>query len=287
MSYSAIDMKDKYVVLTGATSGIGKASAHILAGQGARLTMICRNAQKGEALMQDIIAATGNENLSLLVADLSVQADIRRVAEEYLATGQPIHLLLNNAGVVNTRRRVTVDGIEEMFATNHLAYFLLTHLLLPRVEESAPARIVNVSSDGHSLVKDMGFDDINADKMYKTFRIYGRSKLGNLLFTRELAARLKGKDITVNALHPGSVSTSLGIQNHKLGKLLVLLLKPFFKTPEQGAATSIYVATASELNNVSGKYFANSKQITPKPWALDDEAARRLWAVSEQMTGLA
>ena len=287
MSYHRIDMKDKNVILTGATSGIGRASAHSLAAQGAHLTLICRNPEKGEALKREIIDATGNKNIELLICDLGVQADIRRTTEAYLATDKPIHLLLNNAAVVNTTRKLTVDGIEEMFATNHLAYFLLTNLLLERIEESAPARIVNVSSAGHALVKDMGFDDINAERMFSTFKIYGRSKLGNLLFTRELAGRLKPGAVTVNAVHPGAVSTGLGAQNFAWSKFLLTLLKPFFRSPEQGAATSLYVATASEMDGVTGKYFANSREAKARPWALDDEAAGRLWTLSEEMTGLA
>lgn len=287
MHYNTIEMKDRSVVLTGATSGIGEACAHALARQGANLTIICRNESKGDALKDAILAATGNPNVELLIGDLSVQADIRRVAEAYLATGKPIHLLLNNAGVVNTKRKLTVDGIEEMFATNHLAYFLLTNLLLDRITESAPARIVNVSSNGHAFVKDMGFDDINAERRFKTFTIYGRSKLGNLLFTRELAARLKDKSVTVNAVHPGAVSTNLGTQNYRWASVLLAFLRPFFRSPEQGAATSLYVATADELSHVTGKYFANCKEKKPRAWALDNEAAKRLWALSEEMTGLA
>ena len=286
MSYEQIDMRGKYVLLTGATSGIGRACAHELARMGATVTIICRDEIKGKALMEEVVASAGNDKFEILIGDLGVQADIRRMADEYLASGKPIHVLLNNAAVVNVKRQVTVDGIEAMFATNHLAYFLLTNLLMERIKESAPARIVNVASSGHGLVKDMGFDDIQAERFYKTFKIYGRSKLGNILFTRELAERLRSHDVTVNALHPGAVSTGLGAQNYAWSKALLALLRPFFRSPEQGAATSLYVATAEELNGITGKYFADCKQANPKPWALDDAAARRLWALSEEMTGL-
>ena len=285
MGYEQIVMRGKYVLLTGATSGIGRACAHELARMGATVTIICRDEIKGKALMEEVVASAGNDKFEILIGDLGVQADIRRMADEYLASGKPIHVLLNNAAVVNVKRQVTVDGIEAMFATNHLAYFLLTNLLMERIKESAPARIVNVASSGHGLVKDMGFDDIQAERFYKTFKIYGRSKLGNILFTRELAERLRSHDVTVNALHPGAVSTGLGAQNYAWSKALLALLRPFFRSPEQGAATSLYVATAEELNGITGKYFADCKQANPKPWALDAAAARRLWALSEEMTG--
>jgi NAD(P)-dependent dehydrogenase (short-subunit alcohol dehydrogenase family) len=287
--YAAHDMRGKYVVLTGATSGIGEACAYALARKGARVTLICRNAAKAARVKAEIAAATDNE-VDVSIADLSIQADVRRAAAEYLATGKPIHLLINNAGALNARRKVTVDGIEETFATNYLAYFLLTRLLLERIEASAPARIVNVSSWGHNQVKDMGFDDINGEREYETFKIYGRSKLGNLLFTRELAARLRDKNVTVNALHPGAVGTNLGAQNGAQWSVPFAALKRlpnFLQTPEQGATTTVYVATAAALDGVTGKYFVNCRQAKPQPSALDSEAGKRLWTLSETLTGLA
>jgi retinol dehydrogenase 12 len=286
--YAAHDMRGKYVVLTGATSGIGEASAYALARKGAHVTLICRNAAKAARVKAEIAAATDND-VALLIADLSVQADVRRAAAEYLATGKPIHVLINNAGSLNAKRRVTVDGIEETFATNHLAYFLLTQLLLQRIEASAPARIVNVSSWGHNQVKDMGFDDINGERSFETFKIYGRSKLGNLLFTRELAARLKDKRVTVNALHPGAVGTNLGTQNGAQWSVPFAALKRLpnlLQTPEQGAATTLYVATAAALDGVTGQYFVNCRPAQPQPAALDNVAAKRLWTLSETLTGL-
>ncbi len=191
-------------------------------------------------------------------------------------------MLLNNAGVMNTSRKETVDGYEETLAVNHFAPFLLTGLLLPALQNTPGARIVNVASDAHAFVKGMGFEDMQATSNYKTFREYGRSKLANILFTRRLARLLKGQDITVNCLHPGAVATSLGSQNGFLGKMLPLLLKPFFRSPEQGAQTSIYLCSSKEVAGTSGEYFVNCKRSKPKPWALDDAAADRLWAYTEQ-----
>ena len=287
--YPALDLRDKAVVLTGATSGIGEACAHALARKGAQLTLICRNRAKAERVKAEIAAATQRE-VQLIIADLSVQAEVRRAAAEYLATDRPLHVLINNAGVLNATRKVTVDGIEETFATNHLAYFLLTRLLLERIEASAPARIVNVSSWGHNQVEDIGFDDINGEREYATFKIYGRSKLGNLLFTTELARRLRGTQVTVNALHPGAVGTNLGTQNGARWSVPFAALKrvpSFLQTPEQGAATMLYVATAASLEGVSGQYFVNCAQAEPQAAAKDQASAERLWTLSETLTGLA
>ncbi|WP_235015225.1 SDR family oxidoreductase [Oceanicoccus sp. KOV_DT_Chl] len=285
MKYQQRDMTGQCCLLTGATSGIGKATAMGLVKQGASLTIICRNREKGEALVTEL-SAQACEPVTLIVADLSSQADIRRAAAQYLDSGKPLHLLINNAGVVNTTRKETVDGIEDTFAVNHLAYFLLTNLLLPIIEESAPARIINVASGAYTFVKNMGLDDLNAKGSYKTFKVYGRSKLGNILFTRELSKRMRSKNITVNCLHPGAVSTSLGTQNGIMGKLLPFLLKPFFRTPEQGAETSLYLALADQLGNTSGRYYSNCKEVKLKSWAQDDAEAAELWQISAQMTGL-
>ncbi|MEQ8803140.1 MAG: SDR family NAD(P)-dependent oxidoreductase, partial [Haliea sp.] len=193
---------------------------------------------------------------------------------------------LNNAGVVNTSRRTTVDGFEETLAVNHFAPFLLTGLLLPAIRDVPGARIVNVASAAHAFTRDMGFDDLHAERGYKTFREYGRSKLANILFTRSLAQRLADYPVTANSLHPGAVSTSLGTQNGGvMSKILPLVLKPFFRSPEKGAETSIYLCTSEKVAGISGEYFADCKVVRPKPWARDDEAAERLWRVSEESVG--
>ena len=286
MSIPSADLSGKYCLITGATSGIGEMTATAIAARGAHVTIICRSRAKGEALLERL-TAVASAPVDMLVADLASQADIRQVAQQYLDSGKPLQLLINNAGIVNTKRRQTVDGIEETFAVNHLAYFLITNLLLERIKSSAPARIVNVASEAYKFVRDMGFDDLNADTSYKTFKVYGRSKLGNILFTQALSRRLENTQVTVNCLHPGAVSTGLGGQNDgALKKLLPLLLKPFFKTPEKGAETSLYVALSPALEEVSGLYFSDCQQARLKPWGRDQQAAEQLWQISAELTGL-
>lgn len=287
MTKEMIELSGKYCLVTGATNGIGEITARKLADLGMHVTIVARNKDKGLAL-KAALDTTSVYPVEVLTGDLAKLDDVRRVADEYLALGRPLHLLINNAGIVNTSRQLTTDGYEEMFGVNHLAPFLLTNLLLPVIKQSAPARIVNVSSHAHTFVRNMGFDDLQAERQFKTFKVYGRSKLANILFTRELSRRLEDDDITVNCLHPGAVSTGLGLQNNAFfGHILAAILRPFFKSPEQGAATSLYVATAKELETVSGKYFSNCKQARPKAWAEDDNEAGKLWQLSCEMTGLA
>ncbi|PLW69247.1 SDR family oxidoreductase [Pseudohalioglobus lutimaris] len=280
-----MDITGKHIVITGATAGIGQSSAHTLAQQGADLTLLCRNLEKGAAVAADIIAAGGREP-KLIEMDMASLASVRSAAQAVLAPGRPVDILLNNAGVVNTARKLTVDGFEETLAVNHFAPFLLTGLLLPNMLEVPGARIVNVASAAHEFVRNMGFDDMQAEQGFKTFREYGRSKLANILFTRSLATRLEGESITVNCLHPGAVATSLGAQNKGLvARLLPALLRPFFRTADKGAQTSIYLCTSDEVADVSGAYFANCKQKLPRPWARDDDAAQRLWEYTEETIG--
>ena len=280
-----MDITNKHIVITGATAGIGRSSALELAQAGADLTLLSRNPDKAKAVAEDIVAAGGSEP-TLIPMDMASLASVREAAEATLALGKAIDILLNNAGVVNTERRETVDGFEETLAVNHFAPFLLTGLLLPAIQQANSARIVNVASEAHMFVKSMGFEDLQAEQDFKTFREYGRSKLANILFTRSLALRLEGQDITVNCLHPGAVATSLGSQNEGLlAKLLPLLLKPFFRSPDRGAETSLYLCQSEAVADISGAYFANCKQKRPKPWARDDEAAQRLWEISESCTG--
>jgi len=278
-------VQDRICVITGPTSGIGRATALDLAGRGATLALICRNLGRGEETLAAIRAETGNHRLRLFRADLAVQADIRRVAAELLAAYPAIHLLVNNAGVVNRRYSTTPDGIETVFAVNHLAYFLLTALLLERLKASAPARIVNVASHAHRWAA-IDFDDLGHRRAYKATRVYGASKLANLLFTYELARRLDGTGVTVNAVHPGAVATRLGQNNGRIATLFTKLLAPFFRSPERGAATSIHAATAPELDGISGRYFASGREARSSPESHDEAVARRLWEVSARMTGL-
>ena len=275
-------MEGKHIAVTGPTAGIGREASLEFARRGARLTLFCRNREKAEDLQQEITASGGLEP-SVIIMDMADLESVRRAGEEFKAQSDSLDVLLNNAGLINTSRRETVDGYEETLAVNHFAPFLLTGLLLPALQRAAGARIVNVSSHAHTFVKGMGWEDMQATKNYRTFREYGRSKLANILFTRYLARALEGQDITVNCLHPGAVATSLGAQNTgPFTKFLPLLLKPFFRSPEQGAQTSIFLCCSDDVAGVSGKYFVNSRQKTPKPWACDDAAADQLWAFTEK-----
>lgn len=276
-----MDIAAKHIVITGATAGIGKATATALAEAGAKLTLLNRNPAKAEALAAEMVIA-GLPAPTLITMDMSRMSSVRDAAADVLSTARPIDLLVNNAGIVNSQRRVTEDGFEETIAVNHLAVFLLTGLLLPAMGGAGEARIVNVSSQAHAFVRGMGFDDMHAEKRYRTFTQYGRSKLANILFTRSLAQRLVGSGITANSLHPGAVSTSLGQQNTgMLGKALMTALRPFFRTPAQGAATTLYLCRSDAVRGVSGRYYSNCREARPRRWALDDEAAARLWAWSE------
>jgi NAD(P)-dependent dehydrogenase (short-subunit alcohol dehydrogenase family) len=275
----------KTVLVTGPTAGIGRVTAIELAKRAREVVLLCRSREKGEALRAEIAATTGPDRASVLVCDLASLADVRRAAAEFLASARPLHVLVNNAGVVNLRRAVTVDGIETTFAVNHLGHFLLTNLLLDRLVASAPARIVNVASDAHHWGT-IDFDDLEGERRYRWMGIYGRSKLANVLFTRELARRLDGTGVTVNALHPGAIATQLGANNGWVAALLLPVIRPFMRTPEQGAATSIHLASAPEVSGVTGGYFADSR---PKPGSAESRdmtIARRLWEVSARMTGL-
>ena len=281
------ELRGKTCLVTGATSGIGRSSAIGLAARGAKLFLLCRNPQRADETRSEIASRTGRTDVEILLADLSAQTEIRRVAAEFLATGQPLHVLLNNAGVVLTQRRETVDGIETTFAVNHLAAFLLTNLLLERLIASSPARIVNVSSEAHRLGGGLDFNDLGAVGRYSGMAVYGRSKLANLYFTRELARRLAGTGVTVNAVHPGAVRTELGQNNDApILKLLTGLVRPFFRSPEKGAETSIWLCSSPELAGVSGQYFSDRKERTPHRLANDEAAARRLWDASAKLVGL-
>jgi len=275
-------LRGRVVLITGATSGIGRATTLALAPLGPELVLLCRDRAKGEETAAAARTA-GAASVDLLHADLGVQSEVRRAAGEFLATGRPLHVLINNAGVVNVQRTETADGIEATFAVNHLAYFLFTTLLLDRLRASAPARIVNVASEAHKFGT-LDFDDLQNARRYRVMNVYGQSKLANILFTAELARRLEGSGVTANSLHPGAVATGLGTNNGAWSRALIRLLRPFFRTPDDGAATSVYLATSPAAEGVSGRYFAKCREKTPSRAARDMDAARRLWAVSEQMT---
>jgi len=281
-------LRGKTCLITGATSGIGRSSALGLASLGAKLVLLCRNPLRAQETRAEIAARTGNTDVEILIADLASLGEVRRAASQFLATGSALHVLLNDAGVVQMKRSETVDGLETTFAVNHLAPFLLTNLLLERIVASAPARIVNLSSDAHKLGGALDFDDLGARQSYSVVAAYGRSKLANLYFTYELARRLAGTGVTVNAAHPGAVRTELGQNNDApILKFLTGLVRPFFRSPERGAETSIWLCSSPQVAGVTGGYFADCKEHKAHPRAHDRVAARRLWAESAKLVGLA
>jgi len=272
-------------LVTGATSGIGQETARGLAGLGAHVVIVGRDRDRAESARKEIIEKSGNPRVDVLLADLSSLTGIRGLADEFLSSYPALHLLVNNAGTIELARATTVDGFEKTFAVNHLAYFLLTNLLLPRLRASAPARIVNVASEAHRLGR-IDLADLQSEKSYSAMRVYGTSKLLNVLFTVALAERLAGSGVTANCLHPGAVSTRLGKQNGAWAKLLIGLLRPFFLTAEQGAANSIFVAASDELDGVSGKYFVKQRAVAPSRRSQRPGLARRVWARSNELVGL-
>lgn len=281
-----IDWSGRTCFVTGATSGIGEETALAFARLGARVGILARSASRAKDTEARIAAATGRP-IEIIEGDLASLASVRRAADAILARFDALHVFVNNAGVIGLERKTTVDGFETTFASNHLGPFLLTNLVLPRIVASAPARIVNVASDAHKFAKTgLDFEDLQNERAYKAFRVYGESKLANILFTRELARRLAGTGVTVNCVHPGAVATGLGAQNGLFARSVITLLKPFFRSPARGADTTIHVATAPELANTSGEYLVDRKVTKPTAHARDDEAARRLWERSAELVGL-
>ena len=273
------------VLVTGATSGIGKATAAGLAAKGARLAITGRDRERTERTAGEIRAAY-NATVDAFVADLSSQTEVRRLAEEVLQTYPLINVLVNNVGGYWNTRHVTADGLEHTFALNHLAPFLLTNLLLDRLMHSAPARVVTVASNAHSLGR-IDFDDLQGERSYSGERAYNQSKLANVLFTYELARRLQAGDVTANALHPGMVRTSFGAEDRGgAQRLFVPLMRLFMKAPARGAATSIYLASSPDIEQVTGLYFANGKPKRSSKSSYDQAVGARLWQVSAGLAGL-
>lgn len=285
------DMQGKTVVVTGGNSGMGFETAAALASMGARVLITVRNADKGRAAVASITQRLqGEGQVQLVVFDLADLASVRRGAAEILEQTPRLDVLVNNAGLVLTERAETVDGYEATFAINHLGPFLLTNLLLDRMTESAPSRIVNVASTAHSAArKGIPFDDLQSTHGYRGMRVYGQSKLANILFTLELSRRFGDKGITANSLHPGTVRTGYGGDGDARGLLAfgIKIASPFFLSPAKGARTSVYLASSPEVDGVSGQYFVKCKPRRPRRWAQDPEAARQLWQVSEDLVGLA
>jgi len=276
-------MEGKICIITGANSGIGKATAIGLAKMNATIVMICRSKERGEEAQKEIIELTGNKKVDLLLCDLSSQESIRKFVSEFKSKYQKLHILINNAGVMLSKRGVSVDGFEMNFAVNHLAPFLLTNLLLDALKNSAPSRIINVSSAAHRMAK-MDFDDLQSEKMkYRLMKIYGASKLALMLFSYELSRRLEGTSVTVNTLHPGLVNTNLGQDQSSFSQGFAKL---FFKKPEKGAETSIYLASSQEVEGITGKYFAKKQQKQSSEESYNEDYAKRLWKLSAEMTQL-
>jgi NAD(P)-dependent dehydrogenase (short-subunit alcohol dehydrogenase family) len=279
-------MAGKTVLVTGGTSGIGEATAAGLAAMGARVGITGRDLARTRAAAAAIATASGNAAVDAFAADMSSQAQVRRLARDVLDAYPRLDVLVNNVGGFWATRRSTVDGLEHTFAVNHLAGFLLTMLLLDRLERSAPARIVTVSSGAHTTGT-MNFDDLQGERAYSGQRAYSQSKLANVMFTYELVRRLHGTGVTATVLHPGVVRTGFAAEDpSSLWKVLLPLIRPFLKSPEKGAATSIYLASSRQVEGITGKYIANSKPKTTSDVSYDKAAAARLWQVSIDLVGL-
>jgi len=278
-------MKDKIVIITGANSGIGKAASLALANMGASVVMVARNKERGEAAKAEIIRESGNSSVDLLLADLSSLESVRQLANEFQKKYPKLHVLINNAGLFNQGRHVTTDGYENTFATNYLAAFLLTNLQLEQLKASAPSRIINVSSVGH-YKGHINFDDLNLEKEYGGWKAYGQSKLALVLFTHELAKKLQGTGVTVNAVHPGTVATNIWTRPFGPAGFITALPKLFMASPEKGAETIVYLASSPDAQSLSGEYLEKSKVKKSSEESYDEEIAQRLWDVSAKLTRL-
>jgi len=280
------NLKNKTVVISGATNGIGKAAAIELSKENPKLLFTYRNKHLADELLAEIKALSPDTLVHSVYCDFSKQDSIKKCADEIIDLCGNIDVLINNAGVVNTSYHETSEGIENTFAVNHLGYFLFTNLLLNKLKGENEARIVNVSSAAHSFVKEMQWEDINFKNNFgQGLRPYGQSKLANLLFTRYLSIKLSTENISVNAIHPGGVNTSLGSQNKAwYSKPLRLILRPFFRSPLKGAESIIYLATKQD-DGVTGEYFVDSKIHKSSTYSKNLEEAHKLWGLSEELVG--
>ena len=280
------NLKNKTVVISGATNGIGKAAAIELSKENPKLLFTYRNQHLADELLAEIKALSPDTLVHSVYCDFSKQDSIKKCADEIIDLCGNIDVLINNAGVVNTSYHETSEGIENTFAVNHLGYFLFTNLLLDKLKGENEARIVNVSSAAHSFVKEMQWEDINFKNNFgQGLRPYGQSKLANLLFTRYLSIKLSTENISVNAIHPGGVNTSLGSQNKAwYSKPLRLILRPFFRSPLKGAESIIYLATKQD-DGVTGEYFVDSKIHKSSTYSKNLEEAHKLWGLSEELVG--
>ena len=277
------NMNGKVCLVTGATDGIGKVSARVLAELGAKVIIVGRNPEKSAIVLAELRSISGNENIDLLMADLAVMQEVRDLAEQVISRYDRIDVLLNNAGGYFTKHEITSDGLEMTFALNHMSYFLLTNKLMELLKYSAPARIVNVSSDAHYGV-DMEFENLNGEQEYKAWKAYQKSKLANVLFTYELLKKVPG-NITVNCLHPGFVATNFGHNNGGFfGPVLKIAQRVSAIDPEEGAKTSIFLCSAPEVKGVSGKYFYKCQPKTSSRESRNMNTGKRLWQISSDIT---
>ena len=280
-------MQGKIILVTGATNGIGKIAARELARLGATVIVAGRNPAKTEQTVQEIKTATGSDRVDHAIADLSLMSGVHSLAQQVQNRYERLDVLLNNAGGIFNERQMTAEGLEQTFALNHMNYFLLTHLLHDLLKRSAPARVINVSSDAHRSIRALDLDELQNPKRYVGFAAYGRSKLANIMFTYELARRWVGTGITANALHPGTVSTGFGMNNKGLlNQVMLRVFKMFAMPDEQGAQTSIYLASSPEVASVNGKYFAKSVPVASSEASYDEEMQRQLWALSEKIADI-
>jgi retinol dehydrogenase 14 len=283
----AASMTGKTVLITGGTGGIGKAAAIDLASMGARVGITGRDRDRAERAAKDIEAESGNPAVDVFVADLSSQAEVRRLADQVLAAYPQLDVLVNNVGGFWAHRHQTADGLEHTFALNHLAPFLLTNLLLDRLITSAPARVVTVSSGAHTMGR-IDFDDLTGEQDYSGQRAYNQSKLANVMFTYELARRLEGTGVTATALHPGMTNTSFSTEDpHRKMAPIVFVVRPFMRSPRKGAETVVYLASSSAVEGATGCYYANRKAKKSNQSSYDREVTGRLWRVSADLVGVA
>ncbi len=278
-------MAGKVVMITGASSGIGEAAALELAKMGAALVMVCRNKEKGNAAMGRIKGESGNEEVELMVADLSSMESVRALAREFQDEHPRLDVLVNNAGLFNLRRHVTLDGYETTFAVNYLSQFLLTNLLLKQLEAGAPSRVVSVSSSAH-FGGHIDFDDLQGERSYGALRAYSQSKLAVVLFTHELAKRVRDRGVTANCLHPGVVATNFFSRPAGPLGFVTKVSRLFLVGPSKGAETTVYLASSPEAGNITGEFFEKKKPKKSDPKSYDEATAEKLWRVSEQLVHL-
>ncbi|EDV20437.1 uncharacterized protein TRIADDRAFT_32037 [Trichoplax adhaerens] len=287
---SRASLEGKVVIVTGANCGIGREAAQDFARRGGRVILACRDQSRGEAAMEDIRRATGNNNVIYMHLNLASFKSIRKFTQEIITNEKSVDILVNNAGLA-CDRKLTEDGLEMIMGVNHFGHFLLTNLLLPKIKESASSRIVNVASSVYAFVKSINFDDIQNEKNFNNFNVYSQSKLANILFTRSLAKKLKDTHVTVNALHPGAVRTEIwrgvNILKYFWARLVIYPIAfIFFKSSYEGAQTTIHLAVSEEVERITGQYFVDCQIKKLQDHALDEEAGNKLWDISEELTGL-